>query len=81
MNLPSVGPKCDSVCLKHVAKQTSAWAGFGGEHTMRDLFRKPALVAAACHSGAPGDTEPAAQTQARIENRGSIDITGSVSPQ
>jgi hypothetical protein len=41
------------------------------------LFRRPALIAlfaAACHSGAPGDTEPANQTRARIENRSSLDM-------
>jgi hypothetical protein len=41
------------------------------------VFRRPALItliAAACHSTAPGDTEPANQTRARIENRSSLDM-------
>jgi len=36
------------------------------------------LFAAACHSGSPGDTEPATQTRARIENRASVDMDISV---
>lgn len=36
------------------------------------------LLVAACHSGAPGDTEPANQTRARIENRASLDMDISV---
>jgi hypothetical protein len=36
------------------------------------------MLAAACHSGAPGDTEPANQTRARIENRASLDMDISV---
>jgi hypothetical protein len=36
------------------------------------------LLAAACHSGAPGNTEPANQTRARIENRASLDMDISV---
>jgi hypothetical protein len=48
---------------------------------MVTILRRPALiliVAAACHSGAPGDTEPANQTRARIENRASLDMDISV---
>ena len=44
---------------------------------MVTILRRPALIlmlAAACHSGAPGDTEPANQTRARIENRASLDM-------
>jgi hypothetical protein len=37
-----------------------------------------ALLAAACHSGAPADPEPANQTRARIENRASLDMDISV---
>jgi hypothetical protein len=36
------------------------------------------MMAAACHSGAPGNTEPANQTRARIENRASLDMDISV---
>jgi hypothetical protein len=35
-------------------------------------------MAAACHSGAPGNAEPANQTRARIENRASLDVDVSV---
>jgi hypothetical protein len=45
------------------------------------LVRKSALIAllaVACHSGAPGDTEPTEQTRARIENRASLDMDISV---
>lgn len=48
---------------------------------MITILRRPALIlvlAAACHSGAPGDTEPANQTRARIENRASLDVDISV---
>src|SRR3954469_20907734 len=48
---------------------------------MLAIFRRPALVAllaAACQSSAPGDTEPANQTRARIENRASLDMDISV---
>jgi hypothetical protein len=36
------------------------------------------ILAAGCHSGSPGDTEPANQTRARIENRSSLDMDLSV---
>jgi hypothetical protein len=36
------------------------------------------MLATACHSGSPGDTEPATQTRARIENRASLDMDISV---
>ena len=48
---------------------------------MVTILRRPALIlimAAACHSGAPGNTEPAHQTRARIENRASLDMDISV---
>jgi hypothetical protein len=48
---------------------------------MVTILRRPALIlllAAACHSGTPGDTEPATQTRARIENRASLDMDISV---
>ena len=48
---------------------------------MVTILRRPALIliiAAACHSGAPGGTEPANQTRARIENRASLDMDISV---
>jgi hypothetical protein len=48
---------------------------------MMTILRRPALIlimAAACHSGAPGNTEPANQTRARIENRASFDMDISV---
>jgi hypothetical protein len=48
---------------------------------LKSPFRSPAvivLLAAACHSGAPGSTEPANQTRARIENRASLDMDISV---
>ncbi|HEV2086121.1 MAG TPA: hypothetical protein VGR09_13675 [Gemmatimonadales bacterium] len=48
---------------------------------MVTILRRPALiliVAAACHSGAPGGTQPANQTRARIENRASLDVDISV---
>jgi hypothetical protein len=48
---------------------------------MLAILRRPAftlVLAAACHSGAPGDTEPANQTRARIENRASLDMDISV---
>jgi hypothetical protein len=48
---------------------------------MMTLLRRPALIliiAAACHSGAPGGAEPANQTRARIENRASLDMDISV---
>jgi hypothetical protein len=48
---------------------------------MLAILRRPALIlilAAACRSGAPGDTEPAKQTRARIENRASLDMDISV---
>jgi hypothetical protein len=32
------------------------------------------VLATACHSGAPGDTVPAEQTRARIENQNSVDL-------
>ncbi|HEV7366597.1 MAG TPA: hypothetical protein VGN76_12195 [Gemmatimonadales bacterium] len=32
------------------------------------------LLATACHTGAPGDTVPADQTRARIENQNSVDM-------
>jgi hypothetical protein len=41
------------------------------------LLRRPMLLlltVAACHSGAPGKTEPSQQTRARIENRASLDM-------
>ena len=44
---------------------------------MMTILRRPALIlimAAACHSSAPGNTEPANQTRARIENRASLDM-------
>ena len=37
-----------------------------------------AVFVAACQSGAPGKTEPANQTRARIENRASLDMDISV---
>ena len=48
---------------------------------MVTIFRSPALIlifAAACHSGTPGNTEPANRTRARIENRASLDMDISV---
>ena len=48
---------------------------------MVTILRRPALIlimAAACHGGAPGGTEPANQTRARIENRASLDVDISV---
>jgi hypothetical protein len=48
---------------------------------MVTILRKPALIlimVAACHSGAPRNTEPAHQTRARIENRASLDMDISV---
>lgn len=36
------------------------------------------LAATSCHGGTPGNTEPANQTQARIENRASLDMDISV---
>jgi hypothetical protein len=36
------------------------------------------LLTTACASGGPGDTEPAKQTRARIENRASLDMDISV---
>jgi hypothetical protein len=36
------------------------------------------ILAAGCHSGSPGDTEPTNQTRARIENRSSLDMDLSV---
>ena len=44
---------------------------------MMTILRRPALiliVAAACHGGTPGKSEPANQTRARIENRASLDM-------
>jgi hypothetical protein len=44
---------------------------------MLATLRRPALIfilAAACHSGAPGGTAPENQTRARIENRASFDM-------
>ena len=48
---------------------------------MVTILRRPALIlimATACHSGAPGNAEPANQTRARIENRASLDMDISV---
>jgi hypothetical protein len=48
---------------------------------MVTILRRPALIlilAAACHSGAPGNTVPENQTRARIENRASLDMDISV---
>ena len=48
---------------------------------MVTILRRSALIlilVAACHSGAPGNTEPANQTRARIENRTSLDMDISV---
>jgi hypothetical protein len=48
---------------------------------MTIMLRRPALIlmiAAACHSGGPGNTEPANRTRARIENRASLDMDISV---
>jgi len=36
------------------------------------------ILATGCHSGAPGETDPANQTRARIENRASLDMDISV---
>jgi hypothetical protein len=49
--------------------------------TARNLFGRSILLVAmmACHSGTPGNPEPAAsQTKARIENRSSLDMDISV---
>jgi hypothetical protein len=48
---------------------------------MVTILRRPALIlilAAACHSGAPGNPVPENQTRARIENRASLDMDISV---
>ena len=48
---------------------------------MVTILPRPALIliiTAACHSSAPGGTEPANQTRARIENRASLDVDISV---
>lgn len=48
---------------------------------MVTILRRPALIlilAAACNSGAPGNTVPDNQTRARIENRASLDMDISV---
>jgi hypothetical protein len=49
--------------------------------SMLAAFRRSVLITlltAACHSGAPGDAEPANQTRARIENRSSLNMDISV---